>query len=366
MAVQGFANVETLGGYRPVSLFALTIARSGERKSTVDRCLSGDLDAYGRSVSEPTTDSFFRVLKDIPSAALLSDEAGAFLGGYALRSNHAQRTFATLNSLWGGKQITKARAKDTITLRNRRLSVHLAAQPGVMHKLLADPMAEGIGFLPRCLIVEPQSTIGNRVVAQPSAEADLDAFHARLDALLSTDLPVSDPDTGDLDLRKLPLSPAARAVLMRSAQVFEAGQAPGGQLETVTAFASKAAEQACRIAGVLTLWQDEAAAEVSENDMKHGIALSIYYIKEAQRLMGLSSVDGDLRLADKLLTWLRLQPCKQFVSGLVMQNAPSREMRNRATAERLLSILADHNCIRRLPKGTVIDGKVRSSGWTLC
>lgn len=31
LAVQGFADVETLGGPRPLSLYALTIAASGER-----------------------------------------------------------------------------------------------------------------------------------------------------------------------------------------------------------------------------------------------------------------------------------------------------------------------------------------------
>ena len=35
LAVQGFADVETLGGTRPTSLYALTIARSGERKALV-------------------------------------------------------------------------------------------------------------------------------------------------------------------------------------------------------------------------------------------------------------------------------------------------------------------------------------------
>lgn len=34
LAVQGFADVETLGGDAPCSLFCLTIAESGERKST--------------------------------------------------------------------------------------------------------------------------------------------------------------------------------------------------------------------------------------------------------------------------------------------------------------------------------------------
>lgn len=36
LAVQGFSDVDTLGGPRPVSLYALTIARSGERKSACD------------------------------------------------------------------------------------------------------------------------------------------------------------------------------------------------------------------------------------------------------------------------------------------------------------------------------------------
>lgn len=48
LAVQGFAKVETLGGPRPVSLNALTIARSGERKSSCDGPLMAALRAFER------------------------------------------------------------------------------------------------------------------------------------------------------------------------------------------------------------------------------------------------------------------------------------------------------------------------------
>ena len=48
VAVQGIANVETLGGNRPVSLYALTIARSGERKSSCDAPLMQALRDHGR------------------------------------------------------------------------------------------------------------------------------------------------------------------------------------------------------------------------------------------------------------------------------------------------------------------------------
>ena len=39
LAVQPFANVQTLGGFAPVSLYCLTIAKSGERKSYCDNLL---------------------------------------------------------------------------------------------------------------------------------------------------------------------------------------------------------------------------------------------------------------------------------------------------------------------------------------
>ena len=85
LAVQGHANVETLCGYLPLSLFCVTIAGSGERKSTVDRCLAGNVEDFDCTVSDPTLHGLFLVLFRTPSAGLLSDEAGAFLGGYAMK-----------------------------------------------------------------------------------------------------------------------------------------------------------------------------------------------------------------------------------------------------------------------------------------
>ena len=52
LAVQGFADVETLGGPRPLSLYALTIARSGERKSACDAPLMSGLRAFERERHE--------------------------------------------------------------------------------------------------------------------------------------------------------------------------------------------------------------------------------------------------------------------------------------------------------------------------
>lgn len=228
LAVQGFADVETLGGFAPVSLYFLTIAQSGERKSSCDKPLllglreyereqsevyaaafktwanaselhdakkkgalrdavsanpdkrmaaEADLAALGdapdgpilpdRTASEPTLEGLFRAfLQGQPSLGLFSDEAGQFLGGHAMNADNRMKTLGGLNSLWDGSEIKRTRAGDGVfTLRGRRMALHLMAQPVVMHGFISDPLASGLGFLPRCLMCEPASSIGQRLSA---------------------------------------------------------------------------------------------------------------------------------------------------------------------------------------------------------
>ena len=57
LAVQAFADVETLGGTRPVSLYALTVARSGERKSACDAPLLTSLRDHEREQAKAQRDA---------------------------------------------------------------------------------------------------------------------------------------------------------------------------------------------------------------------------------------------------------------------------------------------------------------------
>jgi hypothetical protein len=149
LAVQGFANVETLGGARPVAIYALTIAKSGERKSACDEpfmrpirarereamtayredrlswqnrlavwkaqhdrivsdvrkkggnraAAEAQLRAIGpeppapllpdRIVTEPTFEGLTKLFATgQPSLGLFSDEGGQFLGGHAMNSDN--------------------------------------------------------------------------------------------------------------------------------------------------------------------------------------------------------------------------------------------------------------------------------------
>jgi len=428
LAVQGFANVETLGGPRPVSLYALTIARSGERKSSCDGPLMAglhefereqasaqreahaswqnahalwkgereriladarkgkgekrtaaqvDLDALGpepaappnadRTVTEPTFEGLTRLFATgQPSLGIFSDEGGQFLGGHAMNSDNRQKTLAALNDLWQGNPIRRTRAGDGhATLYGRRLAVHLMAQPAVARAFMADRMAADTGFLPRFLICEPPSTIGTRFHANTRSDgAALDAFRDRIGEILHTPLPM-DEETRELSPRLLPLTPEARALLVRFSDAIEMAQAPGGDLAHVTGYASKAAEQAARIAGVLTLWRDLDAPAVKAQDMANGIALAQFYLGEAVRLADAATVSQEIDRAETLRKWLleSWQYPEVMVREVVRQGP--NPLRESPKARAALGILERHGWLAPLEPGTVVRGAARKEAWRI-
>ena len=64
-------------------------------------------------------------------------------------------------------------------------------------------------------------------------------------------------------------------------------------------------EHAARIAGVITIFENPDAAEVSATTLVRAIALSEYYAQTALRLHGGSQVNAKLVAAESLLEWLQ-------------------------------------------------------------
>ncbi len=424
LAVQGFSDVETLGGNRPLALYALTIARSGERKSACDAPLmaglrayekeqsklqrdatvswgnaqalwkgerdrilgearkgekrtaaQADLEALGaepaappsadRTVTEPTFEGLTRLFATgQPSLGLFSDEGGQFLGGFAMSSDNRQKTLTALNDLWQGNPIRRTRAGDGhMTLYGRRLAIHLMVQPGVARNFMADPMAADTGFLPRFLICEPPSTIGTRLQSLTRRDdSALDGFTARLSEILETPMPM-DPETRQLQPRILPLAPDARALLMAFSDAIESAQAPGGDLAHITGYASKAAEQAARIAGVLSLWRDLHARQVEAGDMADAITLAQFYLSEAARLANAATVSAEIDRAEALRKWLLENwPHPEVTTREVVQSGPSA-LRESPKARAALGVLEKHGWLVPLAPGTVVRGASRKEAW---
>jgi hypothetical protein len=428
LAVQGFADVETLGGTRPTSLYALTIARSGERKSACDAPLmtalrdyereqakaqreemghwlnadalwdgerkkilaeaktgkgekrtaaQADLEALGpqpiappsadRTVTEPTFEGLTKLFAHgQPSLGLFSDEGGQFLGGHAMNSENRQKTLAAFNDLWQGNPIRRTRSGDGhATLFGRRLAVHLMVQPGVARTFMGDPLAADTGFLPRFLMCEPPSAIGTRMQANTRRDdSALAGFAVRLRDILESPLPM-EPETRELQPRTLQLSCEARALLVDFSDAIEAAQAPGGDLAHITGTASKAAEQAARIAGVLTLWRDLEAPKVEARDMVDAIELAQFYLSEASRLASAALVSAEIDRAETLRKWLLENWPESVVMVRDVVRLGPNPLRESPKARAALGMLEKHGWLVPLEAGTVVRGAARVEAWAI-
>lgn len=424
LATQAHADTVTLGGIRPLSLYLLTIAQSGERKSSVDRllmkglreieeveaaqyakdhaaylisreiydarkkaALAGlggkksaiaevDLRALGdppampiapfRTMAEPTAEAAYKSLQTgQPSQGLFSDEGGAFLGGFSMSADNRQKTLALLNSAWDGSALDRLRVGDgNSRLYGRRLALHLMVQPSIAHGFIGDPMTGEIGFLPRCLICEPASTIGTRLSHLTRSDPfKLEAFASRLKAILAEPLPLAE-DGRSLKPRLLKLDKAARTVLIQFADEVERESGRGGAFAHISGTASKAAEQAARIAGVLTLWADLRAETVSFPTMVNGIELARFYLAEASRLSSAATVSAEVASAERLRLWLLGWSETDIAKSEILQFGPSC-CRESGKADHAATLLERHGWLIPLAEGAEVRGKARKLAWRI-
>jgi len=429
LAVQRFADVETLGGDTPCSLFCLTIAESGERKSSCDRLLMRGVRDFEKTQGEAYRDEFaeYEISREIwtgkrkrllteaagndknkaanaeadlrtlgpeprapllpnvtaqeptfegllklyqagrPSLGLFSDEAGGFIGGHAMNSDNKLKTIAGLSQLWNGDTVNRIRSGDGASnYPGRRLAMHLMAQPIAARPLMADPQASGQGFLARFLITEPPSTIGTRLRRghDPASDAVISAFTARLSGILDAPAPTGD-DPQQLTPQRLPLSQGAKELLWRFYEVIEASQVAGGRMEHVRPYASKAAEQAARIAGVLTLWGNLDAPEVTPQAMGWGVTLAQFYLTEANRLAEAGLVTEETAKAERLRQWLLDSWQHDEVTPSEILNRGPGALRERGKLSGPLSMLLKNGWLVRLPKGATVRGAQRKEAYRI-
>jgi hypothetical protein len=429
LAIQGFADVETLGGPRPTSLYCLTIAKSGERKSSCDAPfmtalrshekemaaerslkfqsfqnqhsvwkaesqsilratknkkklskieMEADLNALGpepeappstdRTVTEPTYEGLTRLFfEGQPSLGIISDEGGQFLGGHGMNSDNRQKTVTALNDIWGGNPIRRTRQGDgSFTLYGRRLAIHLMVQPAIAHEFMSDPLAVDTGFLPRFLVSEPSSTIGTRFHSKSRIDSfPVVAFGVRLGTILQTPMKM-DENTRELQPKTLRLSDEARALLIKFSDIIEAEQAKNGSLSDITGTASKSAEQAARISGVLTLWSDIDATEVTAVTMKDSITLAQFYLSEASGLADEAVIAKDFKQAEILRKWL-LDTWKEphILPNDIVQKAPIRALRNRQATNKAIATLVEAGWLLKMDNPIMVRGKQRKEAYQI-
>jgi hypothetical protein len=427
LAVQGHADVELPTGHvRPTSEFFVTIAASGERKSTCDgealwpvrkfeEALRTKYDAdlpswqddkeswekqraqilkdkkkypdrgskrqaladLGPAPSaplvplltcpEPTFEGLCRLLvSGHPSVGLFSSEGGQFIGGHGMNDDNKLKTAAALSGVWDGEPIRRVRAGDgVVMLPGRRVALHLMAQPDVAAVLLSDRILNDQGLLSRFLVTAPATTCGTRLWHDPRPESDtaIKRYGARMSSIFETPFSVTEGKANELIPSRLPLAAKARNAWIAFADHVERSLAPGGELEPVRGLANKLPEHAARLAAILALVDDIHAPVVSPEQIGAGIELAQHYAVEALRLFEAGAVCPDIRLAGRLLAWLTVTWTEPVVSLPDIYRLGPNAIREKATASRIVAVLEDHGWLQRVPGGCVVAGNRRRDAW---
>ncbi|MEO1554914.1 MAG: YfjI family protein [Pseudomonadota bacterium] len=428
LATQHICNVQTFAGPAPLSLFLLTVATSGERKSSCDKLATAAIhdweeenwehylqkrrefeiahtayEARVREAVKARTDGDAvidvptplppvppvvprKILSDItyegllrhfdngePSIGIFADEGGQFFGGHGMGRDNQLKTAAGLSKVWDAAPLNRTRAgSPQSTYRHRRGALHLMIQPGIAETVLSNDLLKDQGWLSRTLIAWPNSRIGLRLIDASGREGDakrraldvLGTFNARISALLKY-APETPPHALEASPTLLDLSPDAKAMLVDFANQIEVNQYSDGSLAHIKGFASKAAEQAAWIAGVLTVLQNYTVTDVPVGTMECAIRITEWYITEAQRLMDAGAVDPGIQQAQRLLEFLqRKYADRPFDKRTIIRFGPS-SVRDAATADKALRTLEAYGHVRQGTGPRIIHGSNSATNWEL-
>jgi hypothetical protein len=392
---------------RPLSLYFVTIAASGDRKSTADnealipvqmyeknlkreyetahsawrvrhaawdaerRKIENDksLDRPGREAEltvlgnaplepikplltapEPTVEALAKHWPVLPGAlGLFSSEGGQMTGGHGFGPDHRLKTAAALSALWDGAGIRRLRAGDGITdLPGRRLALHLMVQPDVAAAFLSETILRDQGLLSRLLVAAPETLAGKRAWREVASEVDplMRRYTAVILDLLERPAPSANEMGNELTPPALDLSEGAKAAWVAFHDRIEAAMAQDAELEYLRDVAGKAAENALRIAAVLTVIESPGASIIKPEEMAAGCELMTWYVSEALRLSGAHRQSPAIRNAIKLHEWLKAKRKTEVTRSEVMQFGPA-PVRQKAEADAALATLEEHGWIVR-------------------
>jgi hypothetical protein len=427
LAVQGHADVElATGQVKPLSNFFLTVAASGERKTATDGMALSPIrkheaylaeiyqaewprfqndkiaweEARKKAVTlnkgnraairdalnelgpepvgpllpmltcpEPTFEGLTLALQlGQPSIGIFSSEGGQFIGGHGMSAENKLASAAGYSSIWDGDAIKRVRAKDGVTiLVGRRLSTHLMVQPDVANLLLSDDLLADQGMLSRYLVTAPDPRSGQRFFHEPAPESRLNmmAYESRMHQILQIPLQLAAGKANELAPRTLRLSPDAKTLQINFADHIERQIGPDGELKPISGLANKLPEHAGRLGGVLTIFENPDAREISQDFMARGILLAQHYAGEALRLFQGAKMDADLRHAGRLLDWLHHSWNEPNISLPDIYQRGPNSIGSRKTALHLAGMLETHGWIVKLPNGAVVRGEPRRDVWRI-
>jgi hypothetical protein len=348
MSVTAQAQVKirlSIGGQpRPVSLYTIIIAESGERKTAVDNIVSKPLHAFDEASEKKHVDAVLRyetefhrwkavrdtltrrfakatcddqptfeferrltehfksepikprlrrlIWQDTTERAILDALEGeseslalvADEGEIVLRSPLLTKT-GVVNKTWDGGPIMLARAKGVnFSARDVRLTISLQVQSAVVQNYLRkrDNMPRSAGFFARFLVVWPPSTQGKRFTngIEPTW-GSTEKFHATLERMLSHQATDQTPNTVEQIVYEF--DDDAKMAWNQFVNQVELNIRPGQYLDDIHDFAAKAGEIAARIAALFHHFSEQQG-KISVDTLQQAITVVNFHIGEFKRI----------------------------------------------------------------------------------
>jgi Protein of unknown function (DUF3987) len=426
LAVHGLADVHNDGRVHPLSLWMLTVAESGERKSAIDAEAMRAVREYEKelthaydtavvahdaeleewnakrdkakrdankkdgagladallgigpqpdapllpkiTVGDFTAEGLAKLLAvGRPSVGAFTDEAALVFGGHGMTKETVTRTAGTLSKLWDSGTLDRVRASDgAVKLYGRRLALHLMAQPVIAERALSDDVLTGQGFLARCLLAWPESTAGSRPYRAEDLRDDpaMIQYHSRMAHLMRLPLPLADKQRNELAPRALSLTADAAEAWRAVHNAIESAMRPGGRYATVKPWASKAPEQCLRIAGVLTLVETPGAQAIDAATIGRAGELALWHLNDAARLAGTAELSPEVRDAEALLNWCHETGRSMLYSADALRLGPAR-IRERERFMQAVSELESAGWAIPVEGGAMLDGARRKNVWRI-
>lgn len=375
----------------PCSLFLLTLADSGDRKSecrrlafkTVDEAEAKARTDHRQACAEVTTmtdglkgkplekfiaehplpadprtqysDATFEpiagaFIRGMPAASWDTDEGGQVLGGASLKADTRASTLGGLVKAFDTGSFERTRSNGNLEgsgfAYHRRLSVHLLAQAVTVAAALDDPLLRGQGFLPRFLFASPDSIAGTRLLTveqltrKSYEDPRLQRFWARCEEIASSPQHVC-YETNEVTPPVLELAPAAVADWLEFYNEVEGEQSPLGKFATLRPFAGRAGEIARRLAAVFACF--EGQAEIDSECMRRAAAIVRYSLSEWARYTDSETVNPKFKLAAALMHWLHSNGWHKFDSRTLQREGPRLARKSAKQRDELLAVLVDHH-----------------------
>jgi len=422
LVAQGLRNIELDDRTIPLSLFALTIGLSGERKSTVDNIAFSPIEAWEKeklkifeddkkdfnlkveafklqntnlqkslksetditvieqtlsAANEPPTRPIYpkcrmvdatieglqkQLKSSIPVAGIYTDEGAIFFSGHSMSPEKKAKTIGLYSKLWDGSDIDMIRSSAEVqnfTLNNRRVSMHLMIQPVIAEDIFRDSLLIHQGFLARFLVSYPESTMGTRSY-QPSEikqETAFKTFSARIKSLLDKGFDIN--EDGSLNLPTIKISANAKDKWILFHDEIESKLSRYGELRHISGTAAKIAEQALRIAGVLTVINSKNQADsIHENEMNSAIKLAKYSLNQFINIIEQSSEEKQIKSARLLLNWIAENKFDYLYSSLMANKRPN-QIRPKEAYQDAVKTLEKNGYLFKMDEPIELDNRTR-------